>query len=159
MRTLQCFQKYFQGQIFFNFLYPWKHKKMSSKAHNRPKIIFFSTGPAAQMAQKQKSRTTKSRLMQDWVFRLGYSPFVTWQSLDCLLTTCLSTSSCSRIYWMTPCRTGVRWYDRKLKFWASAIFKLQMFSYVFHRWWLNVEHGGKWLSNNVFRSPCIYVDK
>ena len=47
-------------------------KKTPSKvAHNRPKIIFFSTGLAAQMAQKQKSRTTKSPLMQDWVFRLG----------------------------------------------------------------------------------------
>ena len=30
------------------------------------------TGPAAQLAQKQKSRTTKSPLMQDWVFRLGF---------------------------------------------------------------------------------------
>jgi hypothetical protein len=29
--------------------------------------IFFSV-----TAQKQKSRTTKSHLMQDWVFRLGY---------------------------------------------------------------------------------------
>ena len=33
--------------------------------------FFFSTGPAAQAAHKQKSRTTKSPLMQDWVFRLG----------------------------------------------------------------------------------------
>jgi hypothetical protein len=46
-------------------------KKLASKvAHNRPNF-FFSTGLAAQMAQKQISRTTKSRLMQDWVFRLG----------------------------------------------------------------------------------------
>ena len=44
-------------------------------AHNWPKVIFFNTGPAAQMAQKQKSRTTKSPLMQDWVFRLGKSRF------------------------------------------------------------------------------------
>ena len=48
-------------------------KKTPSKvAHNRPKIIFFRTGPATQMAQKQKSCTTKSPLTQDWVFRLGY---------------------------------------------------------------------------------------
>ena len=33
--------------------------------------FFFSTGPASQMDQKQKSRTTKSPLMQDWVLRLG----------------------------------------------------------------------------------------
>ena len=33
--------------------------------------LFLSTGPAAQTAQKQKSHTTKSPLMQDWVFRLG----------------------------------------------------------------------------------------
>ena len=33
--------------------------------------FFLCTGPAAQTAQKQKSLTTKSPLMQDWVFRLG----------------------------------------------------------------------------------------
>jgi hypothetical protein len=45
-------------------------KPLSKVAHNRP-IFFFSTGPAAQTARKQKSRTTKSPFMQDWVFRLG----------------------------------------------------------------------------------------
>ena len=35
-------------------------------------IFFFSTGPAAQTDQKQKTCTPKSHLMQDWVFRLGY---------------------------------------------------------------------------------------
>ena len=34
--------------------------------------FFFSTGPAAQTTQKQKSCTTKSPLMLDWVFRLGF---------------------------------------------------------------------------------------
>ena len=33
--------------------------------------LFLCTGLAAQMAKKQKSRTTKRPLMQDWVFRLG----------------------------------------------------------------------------------------
>ena len=33
--------------------------------------IFFTTDPAAQTDQKQKSRFTKSPLMQDWVFGLG----------------------------------------------------------------------------------------
>ena len=47
-------------------------KKPPSKvAHNRPPTFFFRTGPAAQTAQKQKSLTTKSPLMQDWVFKLG----------------------------------------------------------------------------------------
>ena len=46
-------------------------KPPSRVAYDRPKITFFSIGPAAQIAQKQKSRTTKSPLMQDWVFRLG----------------------------------------------------------------------------------------
>ena len=47
-------------------------KKTPSKvAYNGAKIIFFSTGSAAKMAQKQKSLTTKCPLMQDWVFRLG----------------------------------------------------------------------------------------
>ena len=36
--------------------------------------LFLCTGPAAQTAQKQKSCTTKSPLMQDWVFRLGHKP-------------------------------------------------------------------------------------
>ena len=35
--------------------------------------FFFSNGRAAQIAQKQKSCTPKSSLMQDWVFRLGSS--------------------------------------------------------------------------------------
>ena len=51
---------------------PENMKKTPSKvAHNWPRPFFFSTGLAAQTAQKQKSRTTKSPLMQDWVFRLG----------------------------------------------------------------------------------------
>ena len=38
-------------------------KKPPSKvAHNRPPTFFLRTGPAAQTAQKQKSRTTKSPL-------------------------------------------------------------------------------------------------
>ena len=40
-------------------------------AHNRPPSLFLCSGPAAQTAQKQKFCTTKSPLMQDWVFRLG----------------------------------------------------------------------------------------
>ena len=49
-------------------------KKPSSKvAQNRPPTFFLCNGLAAQTAQKQKSRTTKSPLMQDWVFRLGSS--------------------------------------------------------------------------------------
>ena len=52
---------------------PENMKKSSSKvAHNRHPSFFLCTGLAAQTAQKQKSRTTKSPLMQDWVFRLGW---------------------------------------------------------------------------------------
>ena len=47
---------------------------------NRPQKLliigpnfFLCTGLAAQTAQKQISRTTKSPLMQDWVFRMGVS--------------------------------------------------------------------------------------
>ena len=54
--------------MFLKKISPENMKKLPSKvAHNRPKIIFFITGLAAQIAQKQKSRTTKSPLMQDWV--------------------------------------------------------------------------------------------
>ena len=59
------------------FLIPKTWKKPSSKvAHNRPPTFFFSTGPAAQTAQNQTSRTTKSPLMQ--VLEIGFlsgSPF------------------------------------------------------------------------------------
>ena len=49
-----------------------KLKKTPTKvAHNIPNL-FFSTGLGAQTAQKQRKRTTKSPLMQDWVFRLGH---------------------------------------------------------------------------------------
>ena len=54
-----------------NFFCPENMKKPSSKvAHNRPNF-FFSTDQATQTVHKQKSCTTKSPLMQDWVFRLG----------------------------------------------------------------------------------------
>ena len=65
--VFSCFRG--QKKIFFD---PENMKKRPLKvAHNRPPTVFFSSGPAAQMAQKQKSRTPKSPLMQDWVFRLG----------------------------------------------------------------------------------------
>ena len=52
-------------------------EKLPSKvAHNRPPTFFLCTGLAAQTAQKQKSRTTNSPLMQDWVFRLGHEHFL-----------------------------------------------------------------------------------
>ena len=58
-------------------------KKTPSKiAHNRPRPIFFSTGLAAQTAQKQKSRTTKSPLMQDWVWGAEKSTYQTGKSQD-----------------------------------------------------------------------------
>ena len=56
-------------------------KKPPSKvAHNRPPTFFmywpsYIAGPvhiySCQTAQEQKSRTTKSTLMQGWVLRLG----------------------------------------------------------------------------------------
>ena len=52
-----------------NFISPENIKKTPSK--NRPAISFLCTVLAVQTAQKQKSRATKSPLMQDWVFRLG----------------------------------------------------------------------------------------
>ena len=72
LRTLQYFQKF----LNLCFAHEDMKKTPSKVAHNRPKIIFFSTGPAAQMAQKQKSCTTKSpglgfnlwlSLCSDWI--------------------------------------------------------------------------------------------
>ena len=60
------------SKLFLIFFDLENMKKPPSKvAHNQPPTFFLCTGPAAQTAQKQKSLTTKSPLMQDWVFRLG----------------------------------------------------------------------------------------
>ena len=62
----------FSADATIIFFAPENMNKTPSKvAHNRPRPFFFCTGLAAQMAQKKKSRTSKSLLMQDWVFRLG----------------------------------------------------------------------------------------
>ena len=56
-------------QIFFD---PENMKKTPSKvAHNRPPIFFYVLARLPKTAQEQKSHTTKSPLMQEWVFRLG----------------------------------------------------------------------------------------
>ena len=36
--------------------------------------LFFQYWPSCPNGQKQKSCTTKSHLMQDWVFKLGFLP-------------------------------------------------------------------------------------
>ena len=67
---VQCFSadpRIFLKKIFFLLLKRWKNRAL--KLIIGPDLI-FSTDPAAQTAQKQKPRTTKSPLMQDWVFRL-----------------------------------------------------------------------------------------
>ena len=70
--TFQCGRYNVFKKILNFFFDPENMKKLPQKvAHNRPPTFFLCIGPAAQTAQKQKSRTTKSPLMQDWVFRLG----------------------------------------------------------------------------------------
>ena len=67
---MQLFRE--DATIFIKKNAPENMKKPPSKvAQNGPRTFFFSTGLAAQMVQKQKSNTTQSPLMQDWVFRLG----------------------------------------------------------------------------------------
>ena len=48
MRTLHCFQK----KLKKNFAPEIVEKPPSKVAQNRPRAFFFSTGPAAQTAQK-----------------------------------------------------------------------------------------------------------
>ena len=49
------------GTIFLIFFAHENMKKTPSKvAHNRPEIIFFSTGPAAQMAQNRNPVPSKA---------------------------------------------------------------------------------------------------
>ena len=65
--TFQCGRYNIFKKFLTYFFAPENMKKTPSKvAHNLPRF-FFSIGPAAQTAQKQKSRTTKSPLIQDWV--------------------------------------------------------------------------------------------
>ena len=53
--------------------WPWKSEKLPSRVGYFSKIAeILITSLAAQTTQKAESRTTKSLLMQDWVFRLGY---------------------------------------------------------------------------------------
>ena len=61
---------------------------------------FLCTGLAAQTAQKQESRTTKSPLMQDWVFRLGGNQSVNYQTFACLRKFCIS-----RFWYITDFRS------------------------------------------------------
>jgi len=80
--TFQCGRYSVFKKIRNKFFDPEKVKKPHSKVvHSRPPTFFFSTGPAAQTAQKPKYRTTKSPLMQDWVFRLGNEPLL-WLHLE-----------------------------------------------------------------------------
>ena len=59
-----------QSETFF--FWPQKRIKRPQKLLIIGPPTFLCTGPAAQMTPKQKSRTTKSPLVQDWVFRLGF---------------------------------------------------------------------------------------
>ena len=52
------------------FFYPKIWKKHPQKLLIIGPNFFLCTGPAVQTAQKQKSRTTKSPLMQEWVFTI-----------------------------------------------------------------------------------------
>ena len=59
----------FSRKIQF-FLTPKKWKNLPQKLLIIHPWLFLCTSPAAQTAQKQKSRTTKSPLMQDWILKL-----------------------------------------------------------------------------------------
>ena len=58
---------------FFNHVGQRDRRRRALLKHQNFDFLFYLgwSGLAAQMAQKQKSCTTKSSLMQDWVFRLG----------------------------------------------------------------------------------------
>ena len=67
----------------FLFFAPETWKKRPQKLLIIGPDLFFSTGLAAQTAQKQKSfHTTKSPLMQDWIFRLGLL-CISWERERC----------------------------------------------------------------------------
>ena len=66
----------FLNIYFLKFLPPKTWKNLPQKLLIiGPELFLYSTGPDAKMAQKQKSRTTKSSLLQDWVFRLGLQTY------------------------------------------------------------------------------------
>ena len=70
------------------------------KKHPKKLLIIgpdpYCIGPAAETAQKQESRTTKSPLMQDWAFRLGlYLCIATY-----LLARLLFLSVSKALFWL-----------------------------------------------------------
>ena len=70
MWTLKCFQKNSKKKNFWH----QKHEKNTLKrcSYLAPKIFYVLT-LLPKTAQKQKFHTTKGPLMQDWVFRLGFT--------------------------------------------------------------------------------------
>ena len=65
--SLTCFKKILNS--FFD-LENMKKTRPQKLLIIGPQLV-LRTNPTAQTAQKQKSRTTKCPLMQDWIFRLG----------------------------------------------------------------------------------------
>ena len=73
MQLFSADARMFLNIYFLNFLPPKTWKNLTQKLLIiGPEPFFFSTGPAAQTAQKQKSCTTKSPLMQGLVIGLGH---------------------------------------------------------------------------------------
>ena len=66
----------------------FKKKTPSKVAHNWPRILFFSTGPAAQTAQKQKSRNTKSPLNAGLGIQTGVLHYVVPNLLSFRILAC-----------------------------------------------------------------------
>ena len=63
---LKPYLDYLYEKEVLEFFAPENMKKPPSYVtNNQPRPFFFSTGLTAQMAQKQKSHTTKSPLMQN----------------------------------------------------------------------------------------------
>ena len=120
---------YCRNGYFFD---PENIKKPPSKvAHNRPPTFFFSTGPAAQTAQKQKSRTPKTPLMQDRILRLGlttnFNFFLSFSFFSWKLTRLLLVMSWSFI--------RRNWSNCKK---ICSILKLKILLYILnrHRFWV-----------------------
>ena len=117
---------------YFYFFAPENMKKPPSKvARNPPPIFSFCTGPAAQTAQKQKSRTPKTPLMQDWILRLGlttnFNFFLSFSFFSWKLTRLLLVMSWSF--------TRRNWSNCKK---ICLILKLKILLYILnrHRFWV-----------------------
>ena len=137
----------------------------------------FYTGLAAQTAPKQKSRTTKSPLMQNWVFRLGLCPNLTTRCQEfelklpdhfvklltnlagwkvAYLISQLRTGIWRKLFWLKTCSQGVLQAQRnEIYFFPLPTLPVRL--KIHHlKWMIHKDSSSKFLSKTVLIQYWVY---